>query len=88
MATLIAVYNSRGCVGRCDARCYEAVHPHCECICGGLNHGAGMQQAVANTRTLAQEWINEYTRQRKLEDWWAEIPALEPVQLPLPLEVN
>ena len=24
MTTLISVYNSEGCVGRCDARCYNA----------------------------------------------------------------
>jgi len=27
VTTLIAVYNSEGCVGRCDARCYEAAEP-------------------------------------------------------------
>lgn len=48
--TLIAVYNSDGCVGRCDAKCYNATSHECDCICGGANHGAGQQQAVANTR--------------------------------------
>lgn len=49
MATIIAVYNSSGCVGRCDAKCYEAREPTCECICGGANHGAGYDRAVENT---------------------------------------
>jgi hypothetical protein len=57
MTTLIAVYNSEGCVGRCDARCYDADEPGCECICGGRNHGAGKQQALDNTRELAESWI-------------------------------
>lgn len=58
MATLIAVYNSDGCVGRCDARCYQAMTSKCDCICGGKNHGAGEDQAIENTRNLAHEWID------------------------------
>ena len=57
MTTLTAVYNSEGCVGRCDARCYDAAEPDCDCICGGRNHGAGKQQALDNTRELAGEWV-------------------------------
>jgi hypothetical protein len=56
MATLIAVCNADGCVGRCDARCYAARGTGCECICGGRNHGAGKQQAMDCTRELAQSW--------------------------------
>src|SRR5262245_38651445 len=48
MATLIAVYNSDGCVGRCDANCYEARHAKCTCICRGMNHRAGLKQATRN----------------------------------------
>lgn len=48
MTTLIAVYNSRGCVGRCDARCYEAKSKTCHCICGGKNHGQGRTAALKN----------------------------------------
>lgn len=66
--TLIAVYNSDGCVGRCDAKCYNANHPHCDCICGGANHGAGKQAAIDNTRELSQRWI---------DDWNAEHPGME-----------
>ena len=49
MAVLIAVYNSDGCAGRCDARCYDAQSDVCDCICGGMNHGAGLQKAQENT---------------------------------------
>jgi hypothetical protein len=48
MTTLIAVYNSRGCVGRCDARCYEAKSKTCHCICGGKNHSAGKSKSLQN----------------------------------------
>jgi hypothetical protein len=54
MATLLAVYNSEGCVGRCDARCYDAASPTCACICGGANHGAGYVQAVENTVAMME----------------------------------
>lgn len=58
MSTLIAVYNSSGCVGRCDAKCYDAIEDECDCICGGANHGAGKQQAIDNTRAWADTWIS------------------------------
>lgn len=39
---LIEVHKPDGSfVGRCDARCYNAKHPECDCICGGANHGKG-----------------------------------------------
>lgn len=52
MTTLIYVGNSGGCVGRCDAKCYDAKEPGCDCICGGLNHGVGLQVALDNTAEL------------------------------------
>ena len=54
---MIGVYNSDGCVGRCDAKCYDAAHEDCTCICGGMNHGAGIEQAQDNTRELARDQI-------------------------------
>lgn len=58
--TLLAVYNSDGCVGRCDAKCYDAECKDCDCICGGANHGAGKAQAIANTRELAESWVKNW----------------------------
>jgi hypothetical protein len=26
----------------CDGRCTQAIGPHCDCFCGGKNHGAGL----------------------------------------------
>lgn len=62
--TLIAIYNSDGCVGRCDAKCYNASEPGCDCICGGMNHGAGKAQAIANTR---EQLIDRLKAQGELE---------------------
>lgn len=73
MATLIAVYNSDGCQGRCDARCYEATSPECDCICGGMNHGAGLDQAAENTRELAEQWIKDFATKKGLSSAYGEI---------------
>jgi len=60
--TLISVYNSEGCVGRCDARCYGATHPDCDCVCGGRNHGKGERKALENTAAHAERWVAEFAR--------------------------
>jgi hypothetical protein len=57
VAVLIAVWTGDGCVGRCDAKCYNAWGPECHCICRGANHGAGKQEAIENTRELAESWL-------------------------------
>lgn len=67
MATVIAVYNSEGLVGRCDAKCHNAQQPDCTCICGGANHGAGHERAVENTREMAQAWIEQYVQDKGLK---------------------
>ncbi len=37
---------------RCDAKCYNAKHPSCDCVCGGKNHGAGLDRAMDNVREI------------------------------------
>ena len=81
MTTLIAVYNSGGCVGRCDARCYDAAGEPCDCICGGRNHSAGKQQAIDNTRELAESWL-ERARAAGQDITHAEI-AIDAMHRPL-----
>jgi hypothetical protein len=85
--TLIAVYKSGGdrgsvCVGRCDARCYEAKDANCDCICGGRNHGSGQQKAMDNTRELFENWIKEYEQAKGLNDAYVQwhVPAIAPQQ--------
>ena len=58
MTTLLSVYHSsRGVVGFCDKRCYDAIpvlqlkEPRrncCICICGGANHAMGEEHAIRN----------------------------------------
>lgn len=66
--TLIAVYDKNGCVGRCDAKCYNAAHAKCDCICGGRNHQAGEKRAVENTREYVDDMV---------QDWNAKHPGQE-----------
>lgn len=77
MATLIAVYNSEGCVGRCDARCYDAAEAHCDCICKGKNHGAGLQVARENTRLLADTWLDDVRRNNPGAALEFDVPAAQ-----------
>jgi len=59
VTTLISYQSSGGDQGRCDAKCYDASEPDCDCICGGMNHGAGKEQALDNTREMAEEWVRQ-----------------------------
>lgn len=59
--TLIEIRSASGrLLGRCDARCHEAVSPECDCCCGGRNHGRGLERAIAQTREYAQALIPEH----------------------------
>jgi hypothetical protein len=59
VATLFSVSNSDGLVGRCDANCYDARESECDCICGGKNHGQGVERAVDNTIRYIQHWTDQ-----------------------------
>lgn len=67
MSTLIALYNSDGCVGRCDAKCYNATDASCDCICGGANHGKGLVVASVQTEELGQRWLERYAAENRLD---------------------
>lgn len=54
--TLIQCGNSDS-TRRCDAKCYQATGPECDCVCGGINHGRGRECAIDNTRALAGELL-------------------------------
>lgn len=51
--TLLEVGNSEG-ARRCDAKCYTAEGAECDCICGGTNHGVGLEQAMRNTYSMVE----------------------------------
>lgn len=53
MATLFSVFDSKGrYLGGCNARCYDAKGDRSVCVCGGVNHGVGIQKAARNTLEL------------------------------------
>ncbi len=61
--TLITVGNSEG-DRRCDSRCYDAKGERCTCVCGGRNHGVGLERARENIldhgERIADEWAVEH----------------------------
>ena len=59
MTTLITQKVGSGPNRRCDAKCYDAKHPKCTCICGGMNHGAGGVQAIINTHEKGLDFMAE-----------------------------
>lgn len=56
MSTIMTWGSSSGEQGRCDAKCHEAEHPRCECMCSGLFHGS------ARDGTLDEKVQNEGRR--------------------------
>lgn len=55
MTTIYAVYNSEGCVGRCDSKCHNALKPDCVCVCGGAHHGIGTKAAVEDRKNVSDD---------------------------------
>jgi len=83
MVTVIAVYNSKGCIGRCDANCHEARREQCTCICGGRNHGAGLHAAQQNTERLVgltNDDLNEFARAHKRDP--SELTVIDRLKTP------
>lgn len=55
MTTIITLKDNTGKIVRtCDARCHNAHGATCKCICQGINHGVGLNQAIDNTHEHAQ----------------------------------
>jgi hypothetical protein len=74
MPALIEVYDEFGeCIGRCDSKCYNAKESGCICICGGINHGVGLERAIEETRGNAEALEEAHDH--------IDIPGKRPVQL-------
>lgn len=59
MTTIILRKNKDGATtGRCDARCYGAIGKKCNCVCDGLNHGKGINEAILITYNLFKDIEN------------------------------
>jgi hypothetical protein len=70
MTTILAVYTSQGCIGRCDANCYNAKHSKCKCICGSRNHSAGKARAMENAAEsvgLTPEDLDRFAKAHNLD---------------------
>lgn len=67
MTTLISVNCGGDCIGRCDARCYEAREEACDCICSGVNHTVGYERAILNTQAIVENMTSE-----QIQDWLAK----------------
>lgn len=67
--TVLTVYNSEGCQGRCDGRCHNATSPRwqCDCICSGRYHGAGLDGTLDRKRRDEGKRIVEQARARAAE---------------------
>lgn len=46
MTTVLSARRLGKLIGTCDARCYDAKTPGCDCICGGRCHGKGLRAAI------------------------------------------
>ncbi|HKX29344.1 MAG TPA: hypothetical protein VJ302_16730 [Blastocatellia bacterium] len=58
----------------CDRRCYDpkvkAKKDKCICICGGVNHGVGLEAAIANIRNFQQSNWAEAKETELAEKLW------------------
>lgn len=62
MAILLLHKNAQGVMtGKCDARCYNAKGLRCRCVCGGLCHGKGKNNAILEIALFSD--ILEATKQ-------------------------
>lgn len=77
MTTLIKGGGSEGATRRCDATCHGAKGGQCQCICGGMNHGVGHDQAAENTRQHVETAVRLYGS-----------PALQEALIQTPLEAT
>jgi hypothetical protein len=62
MSTLIASGSSGKARRACNAKCYDAKGPDCDCMCGGINHGVGEMQARQNCGAMGVAWIERTKR--------------------------
>ena len=59
----------------CDARCTHASGPHCDCVCGGANHGTGkvvqvvVKEGKVQAVGLTEEDIKRADAYRSLRDY-------------------
>jgi hypothetical protein len=67
MTTVMTWKTSGGSKGRCDAKCHNAKHDKCHCMCGGKYHGAnnrpgGVEQAVKDTWDFEIKYVEDQAK--------------------------
>ncbi len=62
MSTLLSTGRSGKSRRVCNAQCYNAGGPDCDCMCGGVNHGVGEMQARENCRSMGVAWAERAKR--------------------------
>jgi hypothetical protein len=85
MSTLIELRDNGHAAMKCAAKCYNAKSKVCDCICGGLNHGVGLTQAVANTRQAGTRAVADYVADHPFAARWVLFIHLPPIPDTQPL---
>jgi len=59
MTALMTIWTEERSYTQCNSACYSATSKNvrCTCLCGGMNHKVGYEQAVANTKLHWKEWL-------------------------------
>lgn len=57
MPSVISFKSQGGWKAQCDSRCFAAIGPDCDCMCGGANHGKGYANAVQNTEKMKGDFM-------------------------------
>ena len=60
LLAIISIFDGDRCMGQCDEDCYDSNADDCSCVCGGLNHGVGRDQAIKNTLIFLDDLVLEY----------------------------
>ena len=60
----------------CDDRCTSAMGPHCDCSCGGANHGLGLRVRIMEVGTVKRlEIPDTHKAKRQVEEFRAALSA-------------
>lgn len=89
MTALLLIRRGGDIVGQCDAKCYEAKHSVCTCVCEAANHQVGREQAVINTRAMAEGWVAKArTEGQEIDSYELDLSAQHEPLFPLPQETD
>lgn len=73
MTTVVSYRGSGGEARHCNAACYDAKGKDCTCICGGMNHGGGLDKAMENTAALFTHLLEPTADPADWETHWDKL---------------